>query len=319
MPGYVGHYQPHLPADLGFYDLRVRQTIERQSALASRYGINGFCVYYYNFGGQRALEQAFETIVGDQTTPFSYCICWANENWTRHWDGGNREIIFEQRYDQEALLSIIRDAVRYSADPRYIRVNRKPLFLVYRPTLIPNPREFAALARDAFRAAGHEDVHLVYVESMETAVNALPPAELGFDACVEFPPHGRAVKAENPGTVIRDDFVGTSFDYRSTVLEDIRRPLPGYRRYPAVFPSWDNTPRQPQRGDSFIGATPEAFQLYVEEKLEYLRKFLVGEERLLFVNAWNEWAEGTHLEPDQKFGHRWLEAIRNARMVKSFA
>ncbi len=93
--------------------------------------------------------------------------------------------------------------------------------------------------------------------------------------------------------------------------------MPGYKRYPAVFPSWDNTPRQPQRGDSFVRATPEAFQVYVEEKLEYLRQFLVGDERLLFVNAWNEWAEGTHLEPDQKFGHRWLEAIRNARMAKS--
>ncbi len=99
-PGYVGHYQPHLPADLGFYDLRVRQTIERQSALAHRYGIDGFCVYYYNFGGRRALDQAFEAIVADQTIPFSYCICWANENWTRHWDGGSQEIIFEQRYDQ---------------------------------------------------------------------------------------------------------------------------------------------------------------------------------------------------------------------------
>jgi GT2 family glycosyltransferase len=317
-PGYAGHYQPHLPADLGFYDLRVRQTIERQSALACRYGIDGFCVYYYNFGRQRALDQAFETIVADRTIPFPYCICWANENWTRHWDGGSREIIFEQQYDEEALCGILRDAVRYGADPRYIRVDGKPLFLVYRPRLIPDPQAFAALARDAFLGAGNCGVHLVYVESMETAAAALPPADLGFDASVEFPPHGRSVRADDP-VIMRDDFVGTRYDYEATVIEDVSRPLPGYKRYPAVFPSWDNTPRQPQRGDSFIGATPEAFQVYVEEKLEYLRQFLVGHERLLFVNAWNEWAEGTHLEPDQKYGHRWLEAIRNARMVKSLA
>ncbi len=318
-PGYAGHYQPHLPADLGFYDLRVRQTIERQTALARRYGIDGFCVYYYNFGERRALDQAFEAIVADRTIPFRYCICWANENWTRHWDGGSREIIFEQRYDDDALLSIVRDAVRYAADSRYIRVNRKPLFLVYRPLLIPDPQAFAALARDAFRAAGHEGVHLVYVESMETAARALPPGDLGFDACVEFPPHGRAVKAEDSVSIIRDDFVGTRYDYEATVLEEVGRALPAYTRYPTVFPSWDNTPRQPQRGDSFVRATPEAFQVYIEAKLEYARQFLVGEERLLFVNAWNEWAEGTHLEPDQKFGHRWLEAIRNARMVKCLA
>jgi O-antigen biosynthesis protein len=317
VPGYVDHYQPHLPADLGFYDLRVRQTIERQFALARRYGIDGFCVYYYNFGRQRALDQAFELIVADQTIPFSYCICWANENWTRHWDGGSREIIFEQQYDNEALCGIVCDAVRYAADPRYIRVDGKPLFLVYRPMLIPDPRAFATLARDAFRSAGHGDVHLVYVESMETAAAAPSPAELGFDASVEFPPHGRSVKADDPATIFRDDFVGRRFDYEATILQDICRSLPGYKRYPAVFPSWDNTPRQPQQGDSFIHATPEAFQVYVEEKLEYVRQFLVGEERLLFVNAWNEWAEGTHLEPDQKFGHRWLEAIRNARMLKS--
>ena len=136
-PGYVGHYQPHLPADLGFYDLRIRQTIERQAALARRYGVAGFCVYYYNFGSRRALDQAFEAIVADQTIDFPFCICWANENWTRHWDGGTREIIFEQQYDPTELQNVINDAVRYAADPRYLRVNGMPLLLVYRPLLIP--------------------------------------------------------------------------------------------------------------------------------------------------------------------------------------
>jgi lipopolysaccharide biosynthesis protein len=318
-PGYVGHYQPHLPADLGFYDLRVRQTIERQATLGHRYGISGFCIYYYNFGQQRALDRAFEMIVGDQTIPFPYCICWANENWTRHWDGGSREIIFEQQYNDDALYGVLRDAVRYAKDPRYIRVNGKPLFLVYRPMLIPDPHTFAKITRRAFHEAGHGGVHLVYVESMEAATKGLLPADRGFDASVEFPPHGLSAKAEDPVTIIRGDFIGTRYDYEATILADIRRPLPDYKRYPCVFPSWDNTPRQPQRGDSFVNATPEAFQVYVEEKLEYIRRFLVGEERLLFVNAWNEWAEGCHLEPDRKFGHRWLEAIRNALMVKSLA
>jgi O-antigen biosynthesis protein len=319
-PAYDGHYQPHLPSDLGFYDLRVKRVMEDQAALAKRYGIAGFCVYYYNFGRQRALDKAFEAMVSDSSIDFPYCVCWANESWTRHWDGGSRGIIFEQTYDQETLSSIVGDAIRYAADPRYIRINSKPLFLVYRPLLIPDVRQFTQVCRSKFREAGFRDVYLAYVESMEAADKRPHPADLGFDACVEFPPQGIAVPADNSaGSIRKTGFIGNRYDYEATVLQSINRPTVSYKRHPSVFPSWDNTPRQPLRGDSFVGATPEVFQVFVEEKLEEVTQNFVGEERLLFVNAWNEWAEGTHLEPDQKFGHRWLEAIRNALMTKSLA
>jgi lipopolysaccharide biosynthesis protein len=319
-PAYVGHYQPHLPADLGFYDLRIKQTMERQASLAKRYGISGFCVYYYNFGRRRALDQPFEAMVADPAITFPYCVCWANENWTRHWDGGSREVIFEQEYDEHSVLAVIQDAMRYAADPRYIRVSGKPLFLVYRALLIPDPAHFAALCRARFREAGFNDVYLVYVESMETAEQRPRPSDLGFDACVEFPPQGLAIPAaEAPEEITREDFVGVRYDYEATVLESVGRPSVNYKRHPCVFPSWDNTPRQPLTGDSFVHATPEAFQVYVEEKLDEVIQQFLGDERLLFINAWNEWAEGTHLEPDQKFGHRWLEAIRDAILAKSLA
>jgi O-antigen biosynthesis protein len=320
VPAYVGHYQPHLPADLGFYDLRVKQNMQRQALLAKRYGIAGFCVYYYNFGRQRALEQAFEAMVADASIDFPYCVCWANENWTRHWDGGDRELIFEQMYENKILLAVIDDAVRYAADPRYLRVNGRPLLLVYRPLLIPDPQKFAALSRHQFRKAGFEDVYLAYVESMETAQKGRHPAELGFDACVEFPPQGLAVRAaKTTDSVLREGFVGVRYDYEATVSDSVTRPSVNYKRHPSVFPSWDNTPRQPLKGDSFINATPEAFQVYIEEKLDDAIRLFIGDERLLFINAWNEWAEGTHLEPDQRFGHRWLEAVRNAMLAKSLA
>jgi hypothetical protein len=138
------------------------------------------------------------------------------------------------------------------------------------------------------------------------------PASLGFDACVEFPPHGRAVTATISVDVAKPDWAGYRYDYPDTVIEFATRPSAPYVRYPAVFPSWDNTPRQPTRGTSFDSATPEAFGVYVAEKLEEIRRFLMGDERLLFVNAWNEWAEGAHLEPDSGYGHRWLEALRDA-------
>lgn len=316
-PGYTNHYQPHLPADLGFYDLRVKQTIERQVALAKRYGISGFCVYYYNFGDQRALDQVLEAVVADPSLEFPFFVCWANENWTRHWDGGAKHIIFEQKYDRDTLMQIIKDAVRYAADPRYLRVYGKPVFAVYRPLLIPDARAFCQLCRKTFREAGFEDVHLVFVESMETVGKEIIPKDIGFDACIEFPPQGTGVEMEPPPSALREDFAGTVYDYEATVENCVSRRSIAGKRYPTVFPGWDNTPRQPTRGDSFARSTPEAFQVYLEEKLREMSAMFVGDERLLFINAWNEWAEGAHLEPDHAFGHRWLESVRNALQSQS--
>ncbi len=315
-PSYEGHYQPHLPADLGFYDLRTADALTRQATLARRYGIEGFAVYYYNFGSQRVLGATLETVRANPNIPFSWCLCWANENWTRHWDGGANEILVEQSYDAATLEAIIADAVAHAADPRYLTVNGKPIFLVYRPLLLPDAPGFAAACRAGFVRAGFPGVHLVYVESMEAVDRRLKQTDLGFDACVEFPPHGRAVPAESAADIIKPGWHGYRYDYPETVRAFCRRDSVPYMRYPSVFPSWDNTPRQPMQGTSFDGATPEAFRVYAEEKIDEVRQFLVGEERLLFVNAWNEWAEGAHLEPDTGFGHRWLEALRDAAEAK---
>ena len=315
-PSYEGHYQPHLPADLGFYDLRLRESLAQQGRLAARYGVDGFVVYYYNFGNRRVLGQPLDVVRANPDIGFNWCLCWANENWTRHWDGGDREILLQQSYDQVTLDGIIADAVEQAADPRYLKVGGRPMFLVYRPLLLPDAQAFAAACRAAFVQAGHPGVHLVYVESMEAVDGGVRPADLGFDACVEFPPHGRAVPAAAPASIVKSDWAGYRYDYAETVTAFVRRDSVAYPRYPAVFPSWDNTPRQPLRGTSFDGISPEAFRVYVEEKIEEIRAFLMGEERLLFVNAWNEWAEGAHLEPDSGYGHRWLEALRDALAAK---
>jgi len=317
-PSYAGHYQPHLPADLGYYDLRLKETLAAQAALAARYGIEGFCVYYYNFGSHRVLSAPLGTLRAAPEIPFRFCLCWANENWTRHWDGGEKEILLEQKYDAATLDTIIADAVEHAADPRYIRVNGKPLVLVYRPLLLPDAPGFAADARAAFARAGFAGVHLVYVESMEAVDRGVRPADLGFDGSVEFPPHGRAVASETAADVIKPDWAGYRYDYPDTVLSFLGRESVAYTRYPAVFPNWDNTPRQPLAGTSFDRCTPEAFRFYVEQKIEEIRAFHFGDERLLFINAWNEWAEGTHLEPDTGYGHRWLEALRDALLAKRF-
>lgn len=309
---YSGHYQPHLPTDLGYYDLRSADALARQAALARRYGIEGFCVYYYNFGDRKVLTQPLDVVRARKDIDFRWCLCWANENWTRNWDGGTREVLLEQRYDDATLDSIIADAVAHAADTRYLRVHGRPLFLVYRPLQLPDARAFAQSCRAAFTHAGFDGVHLVYVESMEAVDRGIRPADLGFDACVEFPPHGRAVVSTHSVDVVQPGWTGYRYDYPESVLAFLRRDTVPYARYPATFPSWDNTPRQPERGTSFEFATPEAFAVYVAEKIEEARCFLMGDDRLLFINAWNEWAEGTHLEPDTGYGHRWLEALRGA-------
>ena len=318
-PSFAGHYQPHLPADLGFYDLRLAESLRAQAELAARYGIAGFCVYHYDFGGARLLNTPMRVLHDHPDIPFSYCLCWANENWTRHWDGGEREVLMTQRYDEATLARVIADVVRHAADPRYLRVEGVPLFLVYRPLLLPDAAGFARACRDAFAAAGFAGVHLVYVESMEAVDRGLSPAAIGFDAAVEFPPHGRAVAAERPVEIVKEGWAGYRYDYARTAAAFIERPGVAYRRYPAVFPSWDNTPRQRLRGTSFENATPALFAAYVEAKVDEIRSLLAGDARLLFINAWNEWAEGAHLEPDTGFGHRWLEALRDALEARRWA
>ena len=314
-PSYSNHYQPHLPADLGFYDLRLTSIMGEQFKLAKRYGIEGFCLYYYNFGSRRVLETPLEALVNDLAVPFSFCVCWANENWTKHWDGGQKEILMRQDYSDATLRAIATDFIRYSQDHRYLRVEGKPLVLIYRPLLLPDPIAMTTLIRKIAAESG-TDVHLVYVESMEAIERGVCPRDIGFDACVEFPPQGIAVRRTDDIQILKDGWDGLRYDYEATVINAIMRAGVGHKRYPGVFATWDNTPRQPLKGTSFDGVTAEAFQFYIEQKLDESLTFLNGDERFIFINAWNEWAEGAHLEPDQRNGHQWLEALRGALFAK---
>jgi GT2 family glycosyltransferase len=318
LPSFVGHYQPHLPADLGFYDLRQVDVMQAQQDLADRYGLSGFVVYYYNFGGIRMLETPLENLMARPDVNFRFCICWANENWTKHWDGGEKEALLTQLYDEATLSSICDDAVRYAADPRAIMVDGKPLFLLYRPLLLPDVSAFAAMMRQAFVKAGWPNAYLVYVESMEAISAEISPASIGFDACVEFPPQGIGSPHAGRLQSLKRDWTGHVYSYEETVLTACSRPDVAYPRLPCVFPSWDNTARQPLRGTSFQGASPELFQQYVSQKTTYLHEQFTGGEKLLFINAWNEWAEGAHLEPDRAYGHLWLEAVRNGVAAARF-
>ena len=312
-PNYEGHYQPHVPADLGFYDLRLDEIRREQAELARRYGIAGFCYYYYWFSGHRLLHGPLESVLKGDGQEFPFCIAWANENWTRKWDGREQDILIAQQHSDDDDRRVILDVVRFMRHPSYIRIRGKPLFLVYRISLLPDIRHTVEIWREMCRREGIGEIYLAFVESFEFVGSTKHPRDYGFDASVEFPPHGTSALMEAPGRIISPEYRGVIHDYRKAVLQYLRRDIPGYVRFRAVMPGWDNTPRRQVDPVIFENVSPGAYQAWLEAILDETRDQNFGDERIVFVNAWNEWGEGNHLEPDQRHGHGFLEATLNAQ------
>ena len=311
-PNFVGHYQPHLPADLGFYDLRVEEVMEQQAELAKRYGIHGFCYFYYWFAGKRLLDLPLERIMESKKSTIPFCLCWANENWTRKWDGEEHEVLIKQRHSDEDDRAVIRDLMRYMWHQNYIRIHGKPLLIIYRITLFPNIKRTTQIWRDLCLKEGLGEIYLAMAESFEHSLVLEHPSQYGFDASVEFPPHGMYAPINPPGEVLNSDFAGVIHDYRELVLKYLQRQVPGYVRFRSITPCWDNTPRRQNDPVILSHTCPEAYQLLLEAVLHETHEQNFGDERIVFINAWNEWGEGNHLEPDKRYGHGFLEATRNA-------
>lgn len=328
-PLFPGHYQPHLPADLGFYDLRLPEVREAQAQLAQAYGITGFCYYRYWFNGRRILERPFNEVLTSGKPDFPFCLCWANENWTRTWDGYSKNILLEQNYTEEDDLQHIRSLIPTFEDERYIRINGKPLFLVYRASLMPNPLRTTAIWREEAEKAGIGELYLCRVESNFTGEHG-DPTQLGFDAAIEFQPNSNP-DFQNLSTPLRRSRgwywlrkLGLSqkaygenqiFDYASLVERMIQSDRPPYKRFPCVTPAWDNTARRQSGATIYRGSTPELYETWLTHVVENSLPDDPGEQ-IVFINAWNEWAEGCHLEPCQKWGHAYLAATQKV-LVKA--
>ncbi len=313
-PNFVDHDQPHLPADLGFYDLRVAQTRDAQAELAKRYGIHGFCYYYYWFNGKRLLHEPLDAMLESGKPDFPFCVCWANEGWTRTWDGAESDTLIAQHHSMDDSRNFIRALFRYFRDPRYIRVDGAPLLAVYRVGLIPDIRATASMWRDECRAAGLGEIHLVAVQGFGLIDN---PGDFGFDAAIEFPPHGTDmawnVNRSYDGKIVNPEFRGHIVDIDKVISVSLDRPVPDYVLYRGVMPRWDNTARRQDNPLIFSGTTPGRYERWLKAIVDYsCRVHEDPDRRLVFINAWNEWAEGAHLEPDIAFGHAYLEATRRA-------
>ena len=309
LPQFEGHAQPRLPADLGFYDLRNLDTMHEQAKLAREYGIGAFCFYFYWFSGQTLLEQPLRQWLDDPTLELPFCLCWANENWSRRWDGRGNDILIAQNHSAEDDLAFIAHIAAYLRDPRYLRVEGKPLLLVYRQDLLPDARQSAQRWRRWCRANQIGEIHIAYVQGFERP----DPRDIGFDAAVEFPPN-----LSNPSNLtanqrlLNPEFDGRVLDWRELAADYSSRPMPAYPLYPGVNAGWDNEPRRQGKGRVYLHASPRRFRDWLQTTINSRLADKPPEERLVFVNAWNEWAEGAVLEPDSRLGHAWLQAMRSA-------
>lgn len=305
-PLFDGHRQPHLPSMLGFYDLRLPEARQAQADLAREYGIYGFCYYHYWFNGRRLLERPFDEVLASGQPDFPFCLCWANENWTRTWDGLEQHLLMQQKYSPEDDRQHIRWLAGAFRDKRYIRVDDKPLFLVYRISKLPNPAQTASIWREEARQMGLGELYLCTVESLRD--DRIDPAQIGFDAAVEFQPDWLNL----PDPMFSFGENNLVFDYEAVVNKMLqRRPQPSYKRFPCITPSWDNTPRRQKEARILHNATSELYQKWLEAIIDDFTPPSPN-ENLIFVNAWNEWGEGAHLEPSQELGTAFLEATKVA-------
>ncbi len=313
-PLFAGHYQPHLPTDFGFYDLRVRETRHDQIQTAKQYGIDGFCYHYYWFSGTRILHHPLDDMLSDPQSDMPFCLCWANENWTRRWDAAENEILLEQRYLPNDDLDFIRSLVPFFTDPRYIRIDGAPFLIVYRPQNIPHPRKTSKTWRDYCKSIGIERIHLC---AALTHGNE-DYAQFDFDSGVEFPPHN-LIKPANISKQIGfyNAFRGNVMAYGDVAQSYLDRSHKKQNVFRSVFPSWDNTARTNDRALIILNGTPDNYEYWLSQAIRKTRDDYPGQERFVFINAWNEWAEGCHLEPDRKYQRHFLNATLKAKTGSS--
>ncbi len=312
-PVYEGHYQPRLPTDLGFYDLRLDEVRRAQCDLASAHGVEGFMYYHYWFAGRQLLERPIESLSkSDLAQPF--CIMWANENWTRRWDGRDTDVLIGQDYDRVPAEQFIDDVMPLLTDERYLTIGGAKVLAVYRPGQITGLRDVVAAWRARAREAGAGELYLVTVDvgsEFHGMVGSLE--ENGFDGSLAFPPHNHLYKwLPHQGVGITPGFEGNLLSYAALVEDAESRVRAGITptHFPGVMVTFDNTPRRPTAPDIWYGSNPYTFRRWLATAVEALRD-RPPDQRVVFVNAWNEWAEGAVLEPSDRFGLTYLQAVRD--------
>ena len=344
-PVYEGHYQPKIPYE--YYDLSDPSVMHKQIAMAREYGLYGFCFHYYWFGGKRLLEKPIENFLNDKSPSanFPFMLCWANENWTRRWDGKENDVLIAQKHSVDDHQKVTKDLFRYFHDKRYIKTQGKPVIIIYRPSIIDRFENLTRILRDSAVANGFDGIHIVSTNSF----NFKNEDSYDIDGIAEFPPHfsknvsrnliyGKGHKWYSRECIYRKlihrtrlrwysrkhrriterGFRGIIHDYKdckNVNLENYKQILSEkkkYAYYPATFPSWDNTPRKQYDSAIYADTSPEDFCSWLIGAMKFTTEYNTQDDKFVFINAWNEWAEGAVLEPDKVNGFDNLHALKMA-------
>jgi len=324
-PLFKDHYQPFLPTELGYYDLRLAEVRKAQADLAREYGIEGFCYWHYWFGGKRLLETPFNEMIKSGEPDFPFCLCWANHSWSAIWVGDAKKIIIEQTYPGvEDYTNHFYELLSAFKDKRYIRVNGKLLFSVFQPKAITSCREFVETWRNLAIKEGLGEFHFVGMGVNESELDGL-----GLDACTPHTPHvlisRLPIKWKDKLTyrLFNKSYVKykaglmkkpTVYNYED-IVEVAERQSYGENEYPVAIPNWDHSPRSGIRGFVLQNSSPSLFGRMLRYCINAVSK-RPFQERIIFLKAWNEWAEGNFLEPEAKFGRGYLEVIKDENQLK---
>jgi len=309
LPRYPGHYQPRIPRDLGFYDLLESEALPRQVAMAKSAGVNAFAYYYYWFNTKRVLERPLEALLeSDVEMPF--LLIWANENWTRTWDGAESSVLLRQDYKEEDEPALVDDLARHFSDRRYVRLEGRPFFIIYNPAHIPEPKVTIARWRALLKSRHGLDPIIFMAQTF----GARDPEPFGLDGAMEFPPH--KLSDNLPGRPTPDaysaEFTGRVIEYDEFCDASLKEPAQPFPLIKTVVPSWDNDSRRPNRGLSLEHTSPKKYQRWLQTLIERAVVKPIFGRPMVAINAWNEWAEGAYLEPDVHYGAAYLNATARA-------
>ena len=314
-PLFAGHRQPRVPGELGYYDLRDPAVRTAQATLAREHGIEAFCYWHYWFGGRRLLERPFAEVLASGEPDFPFCLAWANESWTGVWHGAPKRILMQQTYpgedDDRRHFDFLLTAFH---DRRYVRVDDKPLLVIYKPMLMPQPQRRLDLWRTLAQQAGLPGLHIVGFNMDDFA----DPAPLGLDATIVYRlgqtyAWAPARKIERMWWGLRrrmPAFSQRRIAYARALRHHLPDPMLSHIAYPCVVPNWDNSPRAGKRALILTDDGPEAFRAHLRAGIDAVAARAPA-QRLVFIKAWNEWAEGNYLEPDDTHGRAYLEVVRD--------
>ncbi|QDH16337.1 glycoside hydrolase family 99-like domain-containing protein [Swingsia samuiensis] len=310
-PRFVDHYQPRIPRDLGHYTLTSPDILERQAKMARQGGIEGFIFYFYWFNQKRLLDGPLEILLANPHIDLPFCLMWANENWSRRWDGSDHDILIEQHYRSSDDNALVDSFARHMKDKRYITIQNRPLLMVYRAGSIPSPTKNFAKWRKLFQQ--RHNLNPIFI--MGQTFQDEDPSSFGVDGAIEFPPHKTVSNCRliNEEVQLLDaHFSGQIYDYAEIVTHALQAPAPDFPLIRTATPSWDNDARRQGKGLVMHGSTPQLYELWLKGLVEKANTHRFFNEAIVCINAWNEWAEGAYLEPDIHFGSAYLNATAHA-------